>query len=159
MDSEEKILVPRVIYETIENVLEAQIRRLAIDIAKTLNVNEKILLNELKKDKLSILILDESESVDVDSLRCKAYDKHEHVYFPCEEPVIYKKEFCTKHIVKHTVKEDLHDYQCLITIKYDNTIYYRDINNKVYNTKFNMIGYYNSSAETIIELVVSGENC
>ena len=36
MDSEEKILVPRVIYETIENVLEAQIRRLAIDIAKTL---------------------------------------------------------------------------------------------------------------------------
>ena len=157
MDSQEKILVPRVIYETIENVLEAQVRKLAIDIAKTLNVNEKILLSELKKDKLSILILDESESADVDSLRCKAYDKHEHVYVPCEEPVIYKKDFCTKHIVKHTIKEELQEHICLVTLKYDNITYYRDKNNKVYNTKFNVIGYYKPSIETIIELAVTEE--
>lgn len=154
----EKILLPRIIYESIENVIEAQVKRLALDIAKTLNVNEKVLLQELKKDKISILLLDESESTDIDSLRCKAYDRYEHVYIPCEEPVVYKKDFCTKHMIKHVLKEDVQHNICLQVLEYDGIKYYRDKHNKVYDSSFNKIGYYNPSTETIISLVVVGKD-
>ena len=154
----EKILLPRIIYESIENVIEAQVKRLALDIAKTLNVNENVLLQELKKDKISILLLDESESTDIDSLRCKAYDRYEHVYIPCEEPVVYKKDFCTKHMIKHVLKEDVQHNICLQVLEYDGIKYYRDKHNKVYDSSFNKIGYYNPSTETIISLVVVGKD-
>ena len=153
----EKILLPRIIYESLENVLEAQVRRLAIDIAKTLNVNEKILLQELKKDKVSVMLLDESQCDDIDSLRCKAYERFEHVYIPCEEPVLYKKDFCSKHMIKHTLKEEIHNNICLHILEYDNVKYYRDNKNKVYDSSFNKIGYYKPSDETIVLLVVAGE--
>jgi regulatory protein YycH of two-component signal transduction system YycFG len=155
---EEKVLVPRVIYESIENVLEAQVRKLAIDIAKTLNVNEKLLLQELKKDKISVLLLDESTCDDVDSLHCKAYDKYEHVYLPCEQPVLYKKEFCMKHITTHVLKSHIESFTCLTKLVYETNTYYRDTNNIVYDSNFNKIGYYKPSSETIIHLVVAGED-
>jgi hypothetical protein len=155
---EEKILVPRVIYETIENVLEAQVRKLAINIAQTLNVNEKLLLQELKKDKISVMLLDESSSDDVDSLRCKAYDKYGHIYLPCEEPVVYKKDFCTKHMTVHTLKSDIQHNICLTKLEYETETYYRDSNNNVYDSKYNKIGYYKPSSETIVTLVVRGED-
>jgi hypothetical protein len=155
---EEKILVPRVIYETIENVLEAQVRKLAIHIAETLNVDEKLLLQELKKDKISVVLLDESSYDDVDSLRCKAYDKYNHVYLPCETPVVYKKNFCTKHMTDHTLKSDIKHNVCLTKLEYETETYYRDSNNSVYDSKFNKIGYYKPSSETIVTLVVSGED-
>jgi hypothetical protein len=155
----EQILVPRIIYESIENVLEAQIRKLAIDIAKTLNVNEKILLQELKKDKISVMLLDESTYDDIDSLRCKAYDKYGHVYLPCEQPNVYKKEYCTKHMTDHILKNDIHTNECLTIIIYEGQKYYRDKHNKVYDSNFNKIGYYKTSSETIVCLVVVGEDC
>ena len=51
-----QIGVPKIIYETIEDILEAQIRRLAIDIAKTLNVDSKTLMKELKKEKIKTFL-------------------------------------------------------------------------------------------------------
>jgi hypothetical protein len=155
---EEKILVPRVIYETIENVLEAQIRKLAIDISKTLNVDEKILLQNLKKDKISVMLLDESVIDDIDTLRCKSYDKYNNVYLPCEQPVVYKKDFCTKHMTNHILKSHIQSNTCLTKLEYENITYYRDSNNSVYDTTFNKIGYYKPSSETIVTLVVAREN-
>lgn len=152
---EEKILLPRVIYESIENVLEAQVRKLAIEIAKTLNVNEKLLLQELKKDKISVMLLDEASYNDVDSLRCKSYDKYNNIYLPCENPVIYKKDFCTCHITSHILKETIQNNICLVPLEYDNVKYYRDVNNKVYDSNFNKVGYYKPSNETIVILVLN----
>ena len=157
MDNE-KILVPRAIYESIENVLEAQVKKLAIQIAQTLNVNEKVLLQELKKDKISVMLLDEINPIDVDSYSCKAYEKYENVYIPCEDPVVYKKEFCTKHMIQHLVKDDLLNNECLFEVIYDGTKYYKDKNNKIYDSSFNKIGYYIASSETIVLLVVAGED-
>ena len=156
---QQQLLVPRVIYESIENVLDAQIRKLALEIAKTLNVNEKLLLQELKKDKISIMLLDESTYVDIDSLKCKSYDKYNSIYVPCENPVIYKKDFCTCHITNHILKETIQNTICLIPLEYDGVKYYRDMKNKVYDSNFNKIGYYNSSSETIVILIVTTKEC
>lgn len=147
------IALPRLIYEAIEDVLEAQIRRLAIDIAKTLDVNEKLLLQEIKKDKMSVFILDEAEADDIHEYRCKSYEKHNTIYIPCEEPIVYKKNFCIKHLTNHILKEHVQMNEVLYVLCLDNIKYYRDKNNKVYNSEFNMIGFYNPSTHTIIEIV------
>jgi len=144
------IALPRLIYEAIEDVLEAQIRKLALDIAKTLDVNEKILLQELKKDKVSVFILDEADADDIHDYRCKAYEKHNTIYIPCEEPNMYKKHFCVKHLTNHILKEQIQMYEVLYILCLDNIKYYRDKNNKVYNSDFNKIGFYNPSTHTIV---------
>jgi hypothetical protein len=148
-----KVALPRLVYEAIEDVLEAQIRRLAIDIAKTLDVNEKILLQELKKDKISVLILDEADAEDIHEYRCKAYEKQSNIYTMCEEPIVYKKNFCVKHLINHTLKKDVQMNEVLHILCLDSIKYYRDKNNKVYNSEFNMIGFYNPSTQTIVEFV------
>jgi len=147
------IALPRLIYEAIEDVLEAQIRKLVIDIAKTLDVNEKLLLQEIKKDKVSVFILDEAEKDDIYEYRCKSYEKHENIYIPCEEPIVYKKEFCVKHLTKHLLKEEVQMNEVLYILCFDNIKYYRDKNNKVYNSEFNIIGFYNPLTHNIIEVV------
>jgi hypothetical protein len=152
------IALPRLIYESIENVLEAQIRRLAIDIAKTLDVNEKTLLQEIKKDKVSVFILDEAEAEDIYDCRCKAYEKNNTIYIPCEEPIVYKKEYCVKHLTTHILKEQILMNEVLYILCLDNMKYYRDKNNKVYNSEFNIIGLYNPSTHTIIEFVEETNN-
>lgn len=154
----ETILLPRIIYESIENVIEAQVRKLAIHIAKTLNVNEKLLLQELKKEKISVMLLDESTYDDVDSLRCKSYEKYSNVYLPCEEPVIYKKDFCTKHMTEHILKSEIQTNICLTRLECENVKYYRDANNKVYDSTFNIIGYYKPSCETIVKFIFEDAN-
>jgi len=152
------IALPRLIYEAIEDVLEAQIRRLAIDIAKTLDVNEKVLLQEIKKDKVSVFILDEAEADDIHGYRCKAYEKHNTIYIPCEEPIVYKKDFCVKHLTTHILKEDVQMNEVLYILCINNMKYYKDKNNKVYNNEFNMIGFYNHSNQTIVEFVEETSN-
>jgi len=148
-----KVALPRLVYEAIEDVLEAQIRRLAIDIAKTLDVNEKILLQELKKEKISVFILDEADAEDIHEYRCKAYEKQSNIYVMCEEPIVYNKNFCVKHLTNHILKEDIQMNEALRVLCLDSIKYYRDKNNKVYNSEFNMIGFYNSSKQTIVEFV------
>ena len=147
------VALPRLVYEAIEDVLEAQIRRLAMDIAKTLDVNGKILLQELKKEKVSVFILDEADIEDIHEYRCKAYEKQSNIFVTCEEPVVYNKDFCVKHLTNHTLKEDIQMNEVLHILCLDSIKYYRDKNNKVYNSEFNMIGFYNTSTQTIVEFV------
>jgi hypothetical protein len=144
-----RIPLPRIIYDTIENVLEAQIHRLALDIAKTLGVSEKPLLQELKKEKITTYILDESCIEDIYELQCKAYVKNKHVYLPCDQPILYKKNFCLAHLEKHLLKEDINNNERLYVLYQDNIKYYCDIDNKVYDTDFNKIGIYNTSKKII----------
>ena len=49
---ETKIPIPKNIYETIQDTLQSHIDSLARDICKTLDVNEKILLQEIRKEKI-----------------------------------------------------------------------------------------------------------
>jgi hypothetical protein len=148
--------VPKIIYETLEDILEAQIRRLAIDIAKTLDVNEKLLLQELKKDKIKTDLIEDNS--DIQDLRCNAYTKYKNVYVPCDMPIMYKKEFCISHIHDHITKDKIKDAEILSILCIDNSKYYRDIDDRVYNDEFEIIGIYKESTHEILKFVIETSN-
>jgi delta 1-pyrroline-5-carboxylate dehydrogenase len=49
----EQIPIDRIIYQTLHNIFEGQVKRLAIDIAKTLSVDVKPLIQSIRKDKIT----------------------------------------------------------------------------------------------------------
>lgn len=147
-----QVLVPKVIHESILDILEAQARKLAIDIAKTLNVDQKLLLQSLKKEKCEILTFE--DNIDITDLSCKSYVLMKGVYIPCEDVVVYKKSYCLNHLEKHITFDKVSHYNRLSVLHYDNVKYYRNEDNIVYNSDFEIIGFYNSNSQTIEELVV-----
>ena len=139
--------VPKIIYETLEDILECQIRKLAVSIAKTLNVNEKILIKELKKEKIKTYLYEDETDVE---RKCKSYVQHNNVYVPCEHPIVYNKEYCINHLLQPILKT-ADETNKLIEIVFDTTKYYRDINNKIYNSNFDLIGkMYNQEIRQFI---------
>lgn len=152
-----RIPLPKIIYETIEDVLEAYTRRLAIDIAKTLHVNEKLLLNELKKQKITAYLYEEINSKDIYDSRCNSFEKNGSLYVPCEEPIVYTENFCTKHMITHITKEELKEYDALYRLYYNDMKYYCDKKNIVYDMMYRPIGSYDISTKTV-ELIVALKN-
>ena len=143
--------IPRTIIECIQDVLQSQIDLLAKDIAKTLGVSDKILLQELRKDKINIYIFEEINEPDIYNMKCISYQRHTNtIYIPCNEPVIYKKTFCVKHILKPILKENIEHHQCLTKIIINDIHYYIDSNNKLYNLVFDEVGYFNRSKKIVL---------
>jgi hypothetical protein len=145
------LLVPKTIHECILDIIEGQARKLAIDIAKTLNVNEKILIQELKKEKLEILTFD--DGIDITDLCCKSFNLVKNVYVPCDEPVVYKKDYCLTHMEKHLTIDTLKNLDVLTVLNYDTIKYYRNTENVVYNSEFEPIGLYDPTTQEIIQFI------
>ena len=142
--------IPRIILESVQDILQKQIDLLAKDIAKTLDVNEKILLNELRKEKINIYSFEESNEEDIYNMKCISYELHNNVYIICNEPVVYKKSFCVKHTLNHILKENIRHHKCLTKIIINDINYYIDSEKIVYNLEFESIGCLNSSKNTIM---------
>lgn len=145
------LLVPKIIHETIIDILEAQSRKLAIEIANKLHVNEKILIQSLKKEKLEILTFE--DDFDITNIQCKAYNLVKNVYVPCDQPIVYKKEFCLCHIDTHKIFDDLKDLDLLYVLNYDTMKYYRNKDNVVYDSEFNQIGIYDPKNQEILKFI------
>ena len=156
----EELRVPinKLIFEKLEDVLQSEIRKLAKDIANTLDVDPKLLINELMKEKVLVYLIEEG-SQDIDDMNCKSFDKKGNVYIPCDEPVIFKKNYCIQHMNHRILKEQIpKDTLELSTLMYKNTKYYIDPknNNRVLDSLFKPIGYFLDN--TIYELVISSED-
>ena len=145
------LLVPKIIHESIIDIFEAQIRKLAKDIAKTLNVNEKLLIQELKKDKLEILTFD--DNIDITDLCCKSYVLEKYIYVPCDQPIVYKKDYCISHLENHITFDKLSDLDVLTILNYDTIKYYRNKENIVYNSEFKAIGIYDPITQKILQFI------
>ena len=145
------LLVPTIIHETILDTLEAQVRKLAKDIAKTLNVDEKLLIQELKKEKLEILTFD--DNVDIIELTCKSYVLEKNVYIPCGQPIVYKKDYCISHLHDNLTFDKLKDLDVLTILNYDSVKYYRNRENMVYSSQFKPIGLYDPIKKEVIKFV------
>ena len=148
-----KLPVPKLIYEAIEDVLEGQIRRLIKDISKTLSVPD------IPLEKISIYIVEESsEDYYLHTHRCKSFEQVGKIYLPCDDLVVYKKEFCIKHNIKHILLKDLHQFQALTQLIYNSKKYYKDNMNIVYDTLFNKVGKYIPEAKKLIlfNIILSG---
>lgn len=152
MDEPTPILVPKIIHESIIDILEGYSRKLVIDICKTLNVDHKILLQELKKEKYEILSFE--DNFDITNLSCKSYVLTKGVYVPCEEPVVYKKCYCMKHLECNIPFNKLNGLNVLSVLNYDTMKYYRNRDNIVYNSEFEPIGYYDESEQKILQFII-----
>lgn len=145
---ETKVPIPRTIYESIQDVLQSQIDSLARDIAKTLDVNEKILLHEVRKEKIGIYLHDDDCDIDT---KCKSYvNKNGYIYTKCDEPVIYNSSLCPKHSIHPIYFESIKLNICVSTIVINDIKYYIDNKNKLYDEELNLIGVYNKRLNKLI---------
>lgn len=147
---ETKVPIPRTIYESIQDSLQSQIDSLARDIAKTLDVNEKILLQEIRKEKIGIYLMDDDCDLDT---KCKSYmNKNGYIYTKCDEPVIYNTSLCPKHSVHPIYYETIQHYTCVSSIVINDIKYYIDDKCKLYDEELNTIGIYNKKTNRLIVL-------
>jgi hypothetical protein len=153
----EEFRVPfnKLIYESFEDALQSNINKLVKDIANTLEVDPKILLIELKKEKILTYLIEE-DYPDIDDMKCKYYDKKANIYVPCDEPVIFKKDHCVGHmnyrISKSQIPKDTLELRVL-TLK--NIKYYRDSDNRVLDSLFKPIGYFEDDTNILYEFEVN----
>ena len=96
------IPIDRTIYQTLENIFESQIKKLATDIAKTLHVDVKPLIQAIRKDKITTYLYEEDHDKDIDEMKCSAYVKEGLIYSKCSNPIIFKESYCPKHMLDHT---------------------------------------------------------
>jgi len=97
----QSIPIDRTIYQTLENVFEGQIKKLATDIAKTLHVDVKPLIQAIRKDKITTYLYEEDHNKDIDEMKCTAYVKEGSLYSKCSNPIIFKELYCPKHMLEH----------------------------------------------------------
>lgn len=144
--------VPKIIYETLEDILEVQIRHLATHIAKTLNVEPKLLIKELKKEKIKTYLFDDQSDICV---QCKSFVLAKNGFFiPCDQPIVWTKEYCINHL-ENPILKTLEDDNTLITLMHDKEKYFRDRENRVYNLESNKpIGRWKSSKQEILKMPV-----
>lgn len=152
------IPIDKIIFESLENIIEAQVRRLACDIAKTLQVDEKLLIKELRKEKIKTYFYEEEHDKEVYDMKCKAYDKDGAIYTACSDPIVFKKDFCVKHILHHahtreTIKKSENIY---LVYGPDKKEYYYDSNKNIYDSNLNRIhGKIDEDDKTITIYTVS----
>ena len=152
---ETTIPIPKNIYETIQDSLQSHIDSLARDICKTLDVNEKILLQELRKEKIGIYLYEDDSDLDI---KCKSYvNTNGYVYVCCDEPVVYKTSLCPKHTINPVYYEQLENYKCFSNIIINDKNYYINKENKLYNNEFDLIGVYIKDLNKLIVLREKGE--
>ena len=134
----ESIPIDRIIYQTLENIFEYQVKKLAIDIAKTLSVDVKPLIQSIRKDKITTYLYEEDHDKDVDDMKCKSYVKDAALYTKCSNPIIFKKDYCPKHLIKPN--DVIPESEELFLINGpDKKEYYIDSEKKIYDKNLNVI--------------------
>lgn len=135
------IPVDKTIFESLENIIEAQVRRLACDIAKTLQVDEKPLIQELRKQKIKTYFYEEEHDKEVYDMKCKAFNKDGAIYTACSDPIVFKKDFCVIHLTDHAyTRESIKKSEEIYLIHGANKKeYYYDSKKNIYDSNLNII--------------------
>jgi len=141
----DRVPLPKIIYDALEDVLEAQVRRLVGDVAKSLKVDPKPLLQSVRQEKTLVYLFEESvEDYNLHTARCKAYDLEKHnstdIYIPCKNAVVYTRDYCVAHAKHRSTVPDTENILNCISV--DGVRYYVDKHNKVYNLELKKIGLY-----------------
>ena len=137
------IPIDRTIYQTLENIFESQIKKLATDIAKTLHVDVKPLIQAIRKDKITTYLYEEDHDKDIDEMKCSAYVKEGLIYSKCSNPIIFKESYCPKHMLEHTDNDKIQGSKELVLIYGpDKKEYYIDSDKsdqKIYDKYLNVL--------------------
>ena len=87
--------VPRLLWESLESVLNASGRAYVRELAKILKVPEKELVKKVfpKSDSIKVIMYDTT----TETLQCQAFVSADCVTCKCRKPVVLGSEFCEVH--------------------------------------------------------------
>lgn len=149
--------IPAILWSSIEDVLETNMRMFAKDIAKTLERPEGALLHAIQAEKISPYILEESSEKEID-LRCQVLCiKPETPFFiqPCCHPIAWNST--TKRCIEHLSAKSPHVSQSLPVLRrlqHSPPLYVSE-DSTVYSADNIAVGRY--SAEKLTLFVVDDE--
>ncbi len=106
------VKVPRLLWESLEAVFQAQGKKYVRDIAKALEVDPKELVKKVfdGKGKIPVILHDTA----TDSLECSAYVQDKAVTRLCRRPVQLGSEFCSHHV---TVRPHVHTTEATVDLR------------------------------------------
>jgi hypothetical protein len=142
------IPIPSLLWSSLEDVLNTNMRLFAKDIAKTLGKSETLLLQALSAEKICPYIFEPSEEVHEIDMRCSVCcTKPESPFFlqPCGNPIVWNSS--TKKCMEHLAHKDGHVPTLLPSLKRlehtidENPIYVSE-DSTVYTADNTPIGVY-----------------
>lgn len=147
--------VTRSLWESLEAVLDAQSRILIKDIARSLRQDEKVLLNEYRKDKTTAYLVDMNEPTN-EKFQCEALADETTIVKRCRRPVLFGNKRCPEHV---TWKEPYANKPTLRRIENDSEIYFVEVHpfgetKTVYNEDHENVGFMENGKVYLFEEVV-----
>ena len=97
------IPIPKIYWDTFQAALQAQVKRLAKDVAKSLRQPEQPLLKAILTEKVDAYLFEEegTEFIELEAMRCKhkvPSEKNGAVLEACRQPVLLGKTACCLHL-------------------------------------------------------------
>jgi hypothetical protein len=148
----EALPIPRILWDSVEAVLTAQVHKLVKDIAETLEKPAKPLLDAIKKDRVTAYLWEDTgqEMLEMDSLRCTAVTRHPEnvsILVPCSQPIVWGSLSRESHrCAEHMHVKEVNVSQSLIRlarIRVNETLYYLRDGREILNTRLEIVGWYN----------------
>lgn len=90
------VMVPKLLWDELENALMIKSKELIKDIAKTLRENETVLMKEFRSKKTGLCLL-ELEREEEEQYECSAIVCSTLIAHRCRRPVAYGTTFCPAH--------------------------------------------------------------
>ena len=149
----EALPIPRILWDSVESVLTAQVNKLAKDIAETLDKPVKSLLDAIKKDKVTAYLWEEpsQEMMELETMVCQAFTRHPenvNILCKCSQPIVWSSLSQTaKRCAEHMNIREIYVSPSLIQLKpiiIKNTQYYLRDEKEIINSSLEMVGTFNS---------------
>lgn len=148
--------VPKIYWEAFQSALNAQVKRLARDIASSVKQPEQPLLKALASEKITAHLFEEEgqEFQDIQSMRCQhprpSYENPSILQI-CNEPILIGKgNSCPFHT--HKTKLNIDHLPVYRKIRVDNSIYLLDSEDRLYSFEdFKMCGFYKENKCTLFQ--------
>jgi hypothetical protein len=147
------IPIPKIYWDTFQAALQAQVKRLAKDVAKSLRQPEQPLLKAILTEKVDAYLFEEegAEFTDLETMRCKykiPSEKNGAVLEACREPVLLGKGACCLHLgAKEPSIAGLKVYR---TLKIEDTTYWLD-GDTVLNDELECCGVFKDNKCTLFK--------
>lgn len=158
--------IPRILWDSLEATLMAQVNRLVKDIAETLDKPAKPLLDAIKKDKVTAYLWEEPEQdmLELSQMRCEALTRHPEnpgIVCDCRQPIVWSGQShgarrCAEHLHVREILVSSSLIQLTPILINDVSYYLRGTGarQEIVNVLMETVGWYENSVAT---LFVKGE--
>jgi hypothetical protein len=154
----EALPIPRIIWDSLEATLTAQVHKLVKDIAETLDKPAKPLLDAIKKEKVTAYLFEEPahEMTELSTMRCEGYTRHPEnpsIVCHCRQPIVWSGlEQASKRCPEHMHIKEILVSSSLVTLKpisIHEKIYYLRDNRDILTSAMELVGRYENSVATM----------